>query len=80
MGNDAMSDLSLRFPVFGSHRTLWAYVANVSGPPDALALRLCSEIIPEQVRSHPHHMVFCGVFAVGGEPARRGTDWLTADT
>ena len=28
---EAMSDLSLRFPVFGGHRTLWAYVFQCFG-------------------------------------------------
>ena len=50
------------------------------GPSDALDRRLRSEIVPEQVRSHPPPAVFCGFWALGGEPARRGTGGLTADT
>ena len=49
-------------------------------PSDALALRLCSEIVQGQVRATPPLWFFHGLFALGGEFARRGTGGLTADT
>ena len=42
---EAMSDLSLRFSVFGGHRVLLAYVLACLGSSDALAAHLCSEIV-----------------------------------
>ena len=54
--------------------------SSVLGPSDALALRLCSEIAQGHGKGDPHLMVFPGVFAEGGEPTRRGTVGLTADT
>ena len=76
----ATSDLSLRFPVFGGKGARNIGKRKSGGPSDALALRLCSEIVPEGVREHPLAMVFHGVWALGGEPARRGTGGLIADT
>ena len=59
-------------PIVGKHRS--------KGPSDALALRLCSEIVHGQVRMQRPLVVFHGLFALGGEPARRGTVGLAADT
>ena len=68
------------FQCFGATVRSERTFSNVLGASGALALRLCSEIVHGQVRSHPPVGFFHGVFALGGEPARRGTDGLTADT
>ena len=43
-------DLSLRFPTIGRSELTFS---NVLGPSDALALRLCSQIVQGRVRIHP---------------------------
>ena len=54
--------------------------SNVLGAPDALALRLCSEIVQGRVKAYLPLVVFCGVFALGREPERRVTCTFIADT
>ena len=54
--------------------------SNTFGPSDALALRLCSEIVQGRVRIDPPLMVFGGVLALGREPLRRVTGTFIADT
>ena len=51
-----------------------------SGPSDALALLMCSEIVQEQVRVDVKFAVFLSFRAWGGEPERRGTRTFIADT
>ena len=70
----------------GSPWAIWTYVfqclgctcsyeltfSNVLGPSDALALRLCSEIVHGQVRNHPLGWVSCRFLALGREPLEGG--------
>ena len=68
------------FPCLARASSYELMFSDVLGPSDALAVRLCSEIVHGQVRIHPPGRLFYRVFALGGEPARRGTGGLTADT
>ena len=68
----ATSDLSVRFPVFGRQRRSELTFSHALGPSDALAGRLCSEIVQGRVWGEPLLMVFYGFLALGGEPERRG--------
>ena len=49
----AMGDLSLRFLMFWAIGRSELTFSNVLGPSDALALRLCSEIVQGRVRATP---------------------------
>ena len=67
----AMGDLSLRFPVFGCQGARNIGKRKSGGPSDALALRLCSQIVQGRVRFDFHLKVKGGVSGPGREPLRR---------
>ena len=60
------NDLSLRFQMFLAIGRSELTFSNVCWPSYALALRLCSEIVPGRVWDNPWLIVFYRVWALGG--------------
>ena len=63
-----MSDLSVRFPVFGGRGRYHIGKRKSAGPSDALALHLCSEIAQGPVKYNPPWWQISWVPGPGREP------------
>ena len=68
---DAMSDLSLRFPMFGGHLTFWAYVFPCFWASGRSRLTPVQPNRPRPSLGPPPLRAFCAVLGPGREPLRR---------